>query len=108
MSQKTLDRIKEVRQGLQHHLREVDKCIRQLEILIGIDAVATSNAIAPPKEAIISAKGVKELLGISSTTLSRYQQGNSPKSRPPFPKPCWYKGRSPHWKAEELIRWSTE
>jgi predicted DNA-binding transcriptional regulator AlpA len=54
---------------------------------------------------LLSAAEVLKVLGIASTTLSRYRDGRVPSHKPPFPKPITYKGRSPYWCKSQIRTW---
>lgn len=108
MSTAVLEGLRQVRSDLRVHLKGVDESIRKLELLLAQCEPATVPTLTEldNPEQLVNSDGVRDLLKISRTTLARYRAGESPKTRPPFPKPCWFKGNRPHWKVTTILEWA--
>lgn len=101
----TLDQLHQLQRELHARLRGVDDCIHRIgQLLEGLEDVPP--LLTTDWDELASCAEALDILSISSTTLNRYRGGRVPQGRPAFPSPVRFKGRSPYWRREDLIRWS--
>lgn len=106
MTEVTLKKVRRIRASVNHHLKQADAALAELEELLG--ALSGEGPVGSASEGwddLVSSTEALEVLGVAITTLNRYRQGNVPEGRPPFPEPKRYRGRTAYWCREDLVQW---
>jgi len=101
---RTLNHLYQLQRELHERLQGVDECIHRIAALFK-DIDEDLPALTEDWEGLVNSNEAMRILSVSSTTLNRYRSGNYPAGRAAFPTPVKYKGRSPYWHRDDLIRW---